>query len=47
MPFQIYLYISMQFQVGKPSNEPYTATMGNETMFDFKKIETSKKDNDK
>ncbi|XP_059596541.1 uncharacterized protein LOC132254620 [Vitis vinifera] len=33
--------------VGNSSNEPYTATMGNETMFDFKKIETSKKDNDK
>ena len=51
MPFQIYLYISMQFQVGKPSNEPYTATMGNETTLEFKskleKIETLRKDNDK
>ncbi|XP_034698995.1 uncharacterized protein LOC117924483 isoform X3 [Vitis riparia] len=33
--------------VGNSSNEPYTATMGNETMLDFKKIETFKKDNDK
>ena len=51
MPFQIYLYISMQFQVGKSSNEPYTTTMGNETTLDFKskleKIETLRKDNDK
>ena len=51
MPFQIYLYISMQFQVGKLSNEPYIATMGNETTLDFKskleKIETLRKDNDK
>ncbi|RVX16328.1 hypothetical protein CK203_014460 [Vitis vinifera] len=41
----------MQFQVGKPSNEPYIATMGNETTLDFKskleKIETLRKDNDK
>ena len=41
----------MQFHVGKPSNEPYTTTMGNETTLDFKskleKIETSRKDNDK
>ena len=41
----------MQFQVGKPSNELYTATMGNETTLDFKskleKIETLRKDNDK
>ena len=51
MPFQLYLYISMQFQVGKPSNEPYIATMGNETTLKFKskleKIETLRKDNDK
>ena len=41
----------MQFQVGKPSNEPYIATMGNETTLKFKskleKIETLRKDNDK
>ena len=41
----------MQIQVGKPSNELYTATMGNETTLDFKskleKIETLRKDNDK
>ena len=51
MPFQLYLYICMQIQVGKPSNELYTATMGNETTLDFKskleKIETLRKDNDK
>ena len=51
MPFRIYLYISMQFQVGKPSNELYIATMRNETALDFKskleKIQTSRKDNDK
>ena len=41
----------MQFQVGKPSNELYIATMRNETALDFKskleKIKTSRKDNDK
>ena len=51
MSFQIYLYISLQFQVGKSSNEPYNATMGNETTLDFKskleKIQTLRKDNDK
>ena len=36
MPFEIYLYISMQFQVGKLSNGPYITTMGNETTLDFK-----------
>ncbi|KAL6318461.1 hypothetical protein AAG906_041229 [Vitis piasezkii] len=39
------------FKVEKSSNEPYNATMGNETTLDFKskleKIETLRRDNDK